>query len=277
MRPPLGAFYAVAMSDSAPVPPIVTFTTDFGSADFYVAAMKGALLRHCPRATAVDVTHAVPRHDVLFGAIVLEQAVDAFPPGTVHVAVVDPGVGTERRLLIARWPGQTVVCPDNGLLTWLWRRRGPAAALFELTWRPPTHSHVFHGRDILAPAAGLLASGTPPEQVGRPAAEIVLLDVFPATDLRAGGSILYVDHFGNTTTNVPAALFEGVDVACTNVLVAGTSVGPIRRTYGDVAPGEPLALIGSSGLLEIAVREGSAAELLGLGVGARVEIAVQSP
>ena len=258
------------MTDAAPAPPIVTVTTDFGTADFYAAAMKGAVLRQCPRATVVDVTHAVPRHDVLYGSIVLERAVDAFPPGTVHVAVVDPGVGTGRRLLVARWPGQTVVCPDNGLLTWAWRRRGPAAALYELTWRPAAHSAVFHGRDIIAPAAGMLAAGTSPERLGRWVNDPVLLDVAPATDPSTGGTIIHIDHFGNATTNVPADVLRGADVA--DVRAAGRSLGPLRTTYGDVARGQPLALVGSSGLLEVAVREGSAAAVLGLAVGDAVTL-----
>jgi S-adenosylmethionine hydrolase len=262
------------MIDSASAPPIVTLTTDFGLSDFYVAAMKGALLRHCPGATLVDVTHAVRRHDVLNGAIALERAVEAFPPGTVHVAVVDPGVGTDRRLLVARWPGQTVVCPDNGLITWAWRRRGPAVTVHELTWRPAAHSHVFHGRDILAPAAGMLAAGTPPERLGRWVNDPVLLDVASAADLSAGGTILHLDHFGNATTNLPAALLDGVEIA--DIRAAGRRLGPPRRTYSDVRPGEPLALIGSSGLLEIAVREGSAAAALGLAVGDRVEVVLVS-
>jgi S-adenosylmethionine hydrolase len=269
LRPSLRPFYAEAMPESAP-PPVATFTTDFGSADFYVAAMKGALLRHCPRATIVDVSHAVPRHDVLRGAILLERAVDAFPPGTVHVAVVDPGVGTSRRLLIAQWPGQTVVCPDNGLITWTWRRRGPATSVHELTWRPAVHSHVFHGRDILAPAAGKLASGASIGQLVRPMADPVLLPVAPAESLSAGGTVIYVDHFGNATTTIGAELLAGVEVA--DVRVRGRSVGPPRRTYGDVAVGQPLALVGSSGLLEIAVREGSAAAVLGLCVGDAVRV-----
>lgn len=271
--------------------PVVTFLTDFGLADFYVGAMKGALLRFCRAATIVDVTHAVPRHDIRFGAIMLERAVVAFPPGTVHVAVVDPGVGTARRILVARIAGQTVVCPDNGLLTWAWRRCGAGEAqgvpqamgapratgvpaqevqAYELHWRPAAHSHVFHGRDIMAPAAGLIAGGTPIDRLATPIADPVLLDMAPATDVRQGGEILHVDHFGNATTNVPEALLAGVR----DVRVRGTSVGPPRRMYGDVDPGRPLALVGSSGLLEIAVREGSAAGQLGLSVGDRVAMEV---
>lgn len=257
-------------------PPVVTFTTDFGVSDSYVGAMKGALLRRCPRATLVDVTHAVPRHDVLAGSVALERAVASFPDGTTHVAVVDPGVGTDRRVLVARWAWQTVVCPDNGLLTWAWRRHG-RPEVYELTWRPPAGhgevepSHVFHGRDILAPAAGLLAGGSAVEALARPLADDpVLLDAAPAADLRRGGVVLHVDHFGNATTNVPAALLAGAPVR--DVRAGGRSLGPVRRTYQDVGPGEPLALVGSSGLLEVAVNRGSAADVLGIKVGDGIEV-----
>lgn len=250
-------------------PPVVTLTTDFGTDDFYVAAMKAAVLRQCPVAMLVDVTHAVPRHDILFGAIMLERAIDAFGPGTIHVCVVDPGVGTSRRIVVAQWPdGQTVICPDNGLLTWAIRRRG-MPVVHELTWRPPRVSNVFHGRDLMAPAAGMLAAGRSLSDLARPVEEIILLDIAPARALAEGGTILHIDHFGNATTTIPA---EVLDDEVREVRVGGRSVGGLRKTYGDVAPGEALALIGSSGLLEIAVREGSAREVLGLRVGDRVEV-----
>src|SRR5688500_2236601 len=138
--------------------PIVTLTTDFGTSDFYVAAMKAVLIRHCPEVRLIDVTHAVPRHDILCGSITLERAVSGFPEGTIHLAVVDPGVGTDRRLLVTRLNDQLIVCPDNGLITWPWHRLGPGEA-FELTWRPAKSSETFHGRDVMAPVAGMLADG----------------------------------------------------------------------------------------------------------------------
>ena len=257
------------MPDSAP--PLVTLTTDFGQADFYVAAMKGSLLRYCPRAVLVDVTHAVPRHDILFGSFMLERAISAFPDGTIHIAVVDPGVGTHRRILVARWTWQTVFCPDNGLITWASRRHGQPD-LYELTWRPPATSAVFHGRDIMAPAAGMLAAGSAIDAIARPAADQVLLDIAPATNVQHGGVILHIDAFGNATTNVPAELLIGTTTI--DVQAAARSLGSLRRTYHDVPPGTPLALIGSSGLLEIAVCEGSAADVLGLCVGDRMEVTV---
>ena len=245
-----------------PPPPLITLTTDFGTADHYVAAMKAVLLSACPAATLVDVTHQVPRQDVAAGSFTLERAVAAFPAGTVHLAVVDPGVGTDRRLLVAEVNGATVVCPDNGLITWAWRRRGGTAR--ELTWRPPTASHTFHGRDVMAPVAGRIAAGG---SFDFPSIYPVLLDLRPAATGRSG-VVIHVDGYGNATTNVPAELLPIHGRWHTKA----HDVGPLRRTYGDVPVGTPLALVGSSELLEIAVRDGSAASKLGLRIGDRVDV-----
>src|SRR5437762_2205621 len=255
--------------------PIVTLTTDFGTSDFYVAAMKAVLLRACPDARLIDVTHGVPRHDILCGSITLERAVDGFPAGTTHLAVVDPGVGTNRRLLVAQIKGQRVVCPDNGLITWAWRRHGREdARTYELTWRPDRQpSDTFHGRDIMAPAAGLIAAGVAPERLAVPIVNPILLEVTP-TDGQAGSArIIHVDTFGNATTNLSRELLGERRLKA--VRVKGRDLGRLRRTYWDVAPGKPLALIGSSGLLEVAVRDGSAVEELGVRVGDEVEVAIE--
>ena len=249
--------------------PIVTLTTDFGTSDFYVAAMKAVLIRHCPDVRLIDVTHNVPRHDVLCGSITLERAVDGFLPGTIHLAVVDPGVGTDRHLLVARVKSQLIVCPDNGLVTWPWRRLGPGEA-YELTWRPRKSSNTFHGRDVLAPVAGMLANGEALDALARPLDRPVLLDIEPADVTASCGRVIHIDHFGNATTNVLHDVLRHRDVR--QVAVRGRKVGKVRRTYWDVAPGKPLALIGSSGLLEIAVRDGSAAEDLKIRVGDEVSV-----
>lgn len=253
--------------------PIVTLTSDFGTVDFYVAAMKAALLRHCPEARLIDVTHGVPRHDILCGSITLERAVDGFPPGTTHLAVVDPGVGTDRRILVTRVKGQTVVCPDNGLITWSWRRHGGGAA-HRLTWepsRPP--SNTFHGRDVMAPVAGMLASGTPVASLAQPIDDPVLLDVTPHGGEGGVARVIHIDVFGNATTDLSHDLLGARRVK--SVRVAGRDLGRLRRTYWDVPPGKPLALIGSSGLLELAVRDGSAALELGVRVGDEAEVALE--
>jgi S-adenosylmethionine hydrolase len=248
--------------------PIVTLTSDFGTSDFYVAAMKAVLIRHCADIRLIDVTHAVPRHDVLCGSITLERAVDGFPPGTIHLAVVDPGVGTDRRLLVTELKGQFIICPDNGLITWPWRRLGPGKA-HELTWRPSHSSNTFHGRDVMAPVAGMLADGKSLRAVSHPINDPVLLDITPA-GVAGFGRVIHIDHFGNATTNVLHHDLRTRDVR--QVTVRGRKVGKIRRTYWDVAPGKPLALIGSSGLLEIAVRDGSAAADMKIRVGDEVQV-----
>jgi hypothetical protein len=249
--------------------PIVTLTTDFGLLDSYVAAMKAALIRRCPDARLIDVTHNVPRHDVLCGSITLERAVDGFPPGTIHLAVVDPGVGSDRRLLIAEVAEQLIVAPDNGLITWAWRMHMGGRA-HELTWGPDkAPSHTFHGRDILAPAAGMLACTEPLAKLTRPMDDPILLGILPAEPRATAGQVIHVDHFGNATTNLPRPI---VEKPALSIRVNGKALGKLKRTYWDVAPGKPLALIGSSGLLEIAVRDGSAAKQLKLKVGDEVTI-----
>lgn len=242
--------------------PIITLTTDFGMSDAYVGEMKGVILNRCPGARLVDISHQIPPQDVLSGSIVLERILRVFPAGTIHIVVVDPGVGTSRRLLVGQTNDQWIFAPDNGLITWAWHRIGNIRVQ-ELLFRPvKTPSRTFHGRDILAPAAALLASGqvesVPTIRLDHP----VLLDVAPAGSLEEA-RVIHVDHFGNVTTNVPVELLSN------DTYVLG--VGPIRNTYSDVKVGEPLALIGSSGLLEIAVRNQHAASQLNLTVGSKIQ------
>jgi len=246
---------------------IITLTTDFGLSDFYVAALKAVLLRRCPTATLIDITHNVPRHDILCGSVTLERAIDCFPPGTVHLAIVDPGVGTDRDLLIVRIKQSTVVCPDNGLITWAWHCHQPATAR-RITWRPSRVSPTFHGRDILAPIAAMIAAGRPISRLSRPAVAPVLLNIKPA--VTPHGQIIQIDHFGNATTNIPADLVRSRRPK--SISLRARNVGSLQRTYADVPPGQPLALINSSGLLEIAVRDGSAEKKLRLRIGDKVQM-----
>ena len=253
--------------------PIVALTTDFGTTDSYVAEMKAVLLSRCPGVTIVDVTHEIGPQDVLGGSFILDRAIRAFPPGTIHVAVVDPGVGTARKLLVVEIGHQQVVCPDNGLITWPWRRLGGARAR-ELVWRPPQASSTFHGRDVLAPAAAMLALGRTRGVLGE-VCEPVLLSVAPTADRPAEGEVIHIDHFGNATTNVPA---EAIVVSTpVSIRFRRRLLGPLRYTYADVPVGRPIALIGSSGLLEIAVRNGSAARSLRIQVGDRLTIEYARP
>jgi S-adenosyl-L-methionine hydrolase (adenosine-forming) len=246
--------------------PIVTLTTDFGLCDHYAAAIKAAVLRQCPPANLIDITHLTPPQDILSASILLERAVAAFDAGAIHLAVVDPGVGTRRRLLITKIREQFIVCPDNGLVTWAWRRMGPGIAA-ELLWRPAKHSATFQGRDIMAPAAGLLAAGKKWTQLTKTISDPVLLPVELAERLEQA-RIIHIDHFGNATTNIEGERLAGRPAWV--VRVRGRRIGPVRRVYADVADGRPIALIGSSGLLEIAVRNGSAAAELNLKPGDRV-------
>jgi len=243
--------------------------------------MKAVLIRECPAARLIDVTHAVPRHDILCASITLERAIDGFPKNTVHLAVVDPGVGTDRRLIIARINDQYVVAPDNGLITWAWRvhsvtpgqsaapPRATVTQAGEITRVSQNASPTFHGRDILAPIAGMLSRGVPMSDLTRPIDDPILLDnLAPANCDDSRGTVIHIDHFGNATTNIRQdALREKPAV---NIRVNRRTIGKLKRTYWDVAPGKPLALIGSSGLLEIAVRDGSAHDDLKIRVGDEV-------
>lgn len=255
---PIVATMAGGSFDSAR---IITLLTDFGLQDWYVATMKGVLIAACPRAPLVDITHRVPPGDILCASITLERAIDGFPPGTVHLAVIDPGVGSARRILAVRIAEQWIICPDNGLITWAWQRH-PGGKAYEVTWRPKRSSSTFHGRDIMAPVAGMIAEGSEIEAIGRPIEDPILLDVKVAPPTAKSAQIIHIDHFGNATTNLPASVAEANPRA--QYHIGQRNVGRLKRTYTDVAPGQPLALIGSSGLLEIAVRDGSAAKALGL-------------
>src|SRR5213075_3195280 len=175
--------------------------TDFGLDDWYVAAMKAVLLSHSP-ARLVDITHTIPPGDIVKASITLERALATFPPTTIHLAVIDPTVGSDRRGLIVRIHQQLVVCPDNGLITWATRRLGPFEA-FVITWKPPTQSQTFHGRDLFSPVAGMLASFRAILDLAKPISDPVLLDLNLSTG--PTGQIVHIDHFGNATTNIPAS------------------------------------------------------------------------
>ena len=260
---------------------IVTLLSDFGAADFFVGAMKGAVLSVNREATLVDITHEIPAHDVQAGAWTLLAAYAAFPPATVHVAVVDPGVGSERRPLVVSAGGHLFVGPDNGLFSYVIEREGGAA--FHLTrsefFRPQVSS-TFHGRDVFAPVAGALAQGIAPEKLGEPIADYVrLAPLRPrrAADGTLEASVIHVDRFGNCITNItPPDVAEGaLRTGRAHLIVGGREVRRFQRFFaeGEGAP-EPLFTIwGSAGFLEIAAFQSSAARLLGVGRGAPVRVA----
>ncbi len=243
---------------------LVTLTTDFGTADGYVGAMKGVLYGAAPGVVVVDITHAVPRHDVAAGAHALATAAPWFPPWTVHVAVVDPGVGGRRRDVVVVAAEQIFVGPDNGILSLAAPRPDAVYEIAAADFRAARVSPTFHGRDVFAVAAARLAAGAPPEQAGPP---VTLVGSLPRPDGTVH-QVVHVDAFGNLVTDL-----DGDDVAPgSRVRVAGRDVGGVHRTFEDVARGELVAYVGSGGTVEIAVREGSAATALGAGRGAPVDL-----
>lgn len=290
--------------------PIITLTTDFGEADGYVGTMKGVILGICPAARIVDLSHAVGPQDVAGGAFVLYRSAPYFPPGTIHVAVVDPGVGSTRRALLLVTADGLFVGPDNGLFTYVlrdavarargWTGRDGVPAVWDpgfdlaavlaatdpapgpqsyLLANPaygrPTRSATFHGRDVFAPVAAHLAAGVAPGTVG-PALSLTDLILLPGvtptvTPTAIQGRVIAADHFGNLITNIAAGLVAPLGPPESLQVTAGAQrLRGIAPTYAAGAPGTPLALLNSADLLEIAVREGHAGRALGLGVGAPV-------
>ena len=274
---------------------VITLTTDFGTRDGYVGAMKGVLLREFPAARIVDISHDIAAQDVAAGAHCLAQAATYFPDGTVHVGVVDPGVGSARRALVIESFGSLYVGPDNGLLT----RAAPVGDGKSVVWPidriPPGWAvhPTFHGRDLFARVAGRLAAGTSVSEfssrpLSTPPVRLALEVPEHDEDGTLVGAVIHIDRFGNVVTNVKRAelrnllvdsdgaladtLHRDIEVAGRLVVEIADQALPVVRTYADVEPGSPLAYIGSSGDLELAIREGSAAEWLGAKRGMRLRV-----
>ncbi len=250
--------------------PVITLTTDFGHADGYVGIMKGVILDICPEATLVDISHDIQPQAVRQAAYVLSTAAPFFPPDTIHLVVVDPGVGTARRPVAVQGEQATYVAPDNGVLSTVIDQDPPHLIihLTEPRFRLPQVSVTFHGRDVFAPAAAHLAQGSNPGDMGKPlsASDLITLPSL-APCLQPDGSwqgeVIHVDHFGNLVTN----LHLPVSDAPISIQVGGMTITGLGRTFAAVAPGELVAYVGSTGYLEIATREGSAAAQLGVGIG----------
>ena len=259
---------------------IVTLLTDFGTADYFVGALKGAVLASNPLARVVDITHEVPPFDVEAGAFTLRAAFETFPEGTVHVAVVDPGVGSARRAIAVEGRGHTFVGPDNGLFGHVYERVRPFR-VFQLTnakYFRREVSPTFHGRDIFAPVAGALSRGVRAEELGPEVFDFVRLPaavVERTADGKLVGAVIHVDRFGNLITNLtPEDLNEEAVARGARLRIAGREVRRFRRFFAEDAEGagEPFAVWGSAGLLEVAVFRDSAARVLGVGRGERVEV-----
>lgn len=256
-------------------PAIIALTTDFGEGSRYVPAMKGVILSINPFVQLVDVTHSIPAQDIRCGANVLAETARWFPPETIHVAVVDPGVGSSRRIVYARIGTQHFIAPDNGLLSRLASVERPAkiVSIEQPEYWLPKVSATFHGRDIMAPVAARLSLGLQPEKLGRPIDQLVELPYAEVRQVanRIEGEVIEVDSFGNLITNITQAMLKGVprdesvSVACEAHQTQG-----IFATYSDQPPMTLMAHVGSTGRLELAVVDENASAMLGLGVGAPV-------
>ena len=252
-------------------PPIITLLTDFGMADHFVAAMKGVILTKTPNVRIVDLTHQIPAQDVAAAAFSLLGAFEAFPPKTIHVAVVDPGVGSKREALVAEAAGQIFVGPNNGIFTYIFERHVPVArAITSERWFRHPVSATFHGRDVFAPVAAAIAKGEKLTSLGPRINGLVKLPslaVERSSDGKLRGRIIHIDHFGNCITNFTQADFPQADGS--NILLNGRRISSFRRFFSDDQSDRQkvFAYWGSVGFLEIAVKNGSAAKLLKVRTG----------
>jgi len=254
--------------------PLITLTTDFGVRDWFVGTMKGVILGIQPRATVVDITHEIPAGDVRGGAFALAASWHFFPKGTVHVVVVDPGVGSARKAIAVQTAKAVFIGPDNGVLSCALARKKVTAihALENEAYFLLPVSRTFHGRDVFAPVAAHLSRGVPIRRLGPALKEFVRLD-WPGPQKQRGGivgQVVYIDRFGNAITNLEGGLLRGWERAACKVYARGRLVCPLKTFYQGVAPKTPVALVGSGGFLEIALNGGSAAKTLGLRIGTRV-------
>jgi len=265
------------MANDAPPPAIITLTTDFGVGSRYVAAMKGVILSINPHAQIVDISHAVPPRDIRAGAIVLAETACWFPPGTIHVAVVDPGVGSKRRIIYAQIGTQQFVAPDNGLLSRLATVTRPTKIVGvedRKHWLPEV-SRTFHGRDIMAPVAARLSLGLEPEKLGLPVKQLVELPWAEVQQVpnRIDGEVVEVDSFGNLITNITRAMLEGVPRGDSVIITCEEhETQGIFATFSDQPPMTFMAHVGSTGRLELAIVDENASAMLGVRVGAAVRV-----
>ncbi|SIO14658.1 hypothetical protein SAMN05444166_2696 [Singulisphaera sp. GP187] len=261
-------------------PAILTLTTDFGSEGVYVAAVKGVILGLAYHTQFVDVTHTISPQNILEGAFVLSGLIDVFPKGTVHLAVVDPGVGTDRRLIVALVADHWFVLPDNGLLSAVTRDRQPSGVweIANPAFRRVPVSSTFHGRDILAPAAAHLLVGGDPAELGPVRTKFITLRNFEAVEHETGfvGEVILRDSFGNLITNIEAKRLGDLSRKDWTIEVAGARIEGLGRTYADESPGTLVALPGSSGWIEISIVNGDAGRHLTAGPGTTVWMKHQS-
>ncbi len=258
------------------MPRLITLLTDFGTQDTFVGVLKGVIKSLAPEVEIVDLTHHVPPQDIGAGAFLLKTAYRFFPPGTIHLAVVDPGVGGTRRPVAAHIGDFTYVCPDNGLLSHVLSENTlhQAVTLDNACYHLPQVSRTFHGRDIFAPAAAHLADGVSLDSLGTPADT---LETFPVSQPLVFGDtvichVIYSDVFGNVFLDLTEDRANAWGVSRFAIPVSGQVIPGPFNSYSDVPEGTPLALFGSSGHLEIAARNGNAREQLGLTIGDTVTV-----
>ncbi len=252
--------------------PILTLTTDFGTSDHYVGVMKGVILSICPQARIVDICHHVAPFEIGEGAYTIAQSYAYFPKKTVHVVVVDPGVGTARRPILVEAAEQYFVAPDNGVLSMVYAREKHRVRLIENSryFHKPV-SGTFHGRDIFSPVAAHVAAGVAPSEIGKPIQDYLRPEF--AQPRRSGkseaawtGCVLKIDHFGNIVTNFHVRDFPQERMV---LAVGRRKISAVAGSYADGRPGEPFVIVGSSGYLEVSVNRGSAAQQLGCKPGAQ--------
>jgi len=257
---------------------IITLTTDFGTSDHFSGTMKGVILGISPAAAIVDITHQVQPFDVTDGAFTIAQAAPYFPKKTIHVVVVDPGVGSARRPLLAEMGGQYFIAPDNGVLSMIFARgKAVVRHIANDRYFLKPLSRTFHGRDVFAPVAAYLASGILPSRFGPRIDDPIVLNF--DTPVSKGhqawtGSILKVDRFGNLITNLDVHKFAGVSTRAFALKVGSQTITRLALTFTECEPGELFVVAGSSGFLEVASNSGSAANLLGCGAGSPVELTI---
>jgi S-adenosylmethionine hydrolase len=256
--------------------PVVTLTTDFGLSDHYVGTMKGVILRICPNAQVVDISHDVMAYGVAEGAYVIAQAYRYFPKRTVHVVVVDPGVGSQRRAIVAEAGGQYFVAPDNGVLGMIYaREKHKVRVLANERYFVKPVSRTFHGRDIFSPVGAHLAAGVKASRLGKRVDDYVQPDFARPAQTKPGtwsGHILKIDRFGNIVTNFRASDLPKPAAGSISLTIGSHAVTSVAANYADSAPGEPFVISGSGGYLEVSINQSSAARRIGCQAGDRVEL-----
>lgn len=258
---------------------VITLTTDFGVQDHYVGVLKAMLISIAPEARLIDISHQIPPQDIMAGAWVVRNTAMLYPPDSVHLVVVDPGVGTARKPVALRINDQFFVGPDNGIFSLIADSHSyQAVELTNTEYWLPSQSRTFHDRDIFAPVAAHLSRGVPLNDLGKPSEQLETYRwAVPISDKDGiQGWIVHIDHFGNLISNIPGKMIrEAAAVADLKIYVGNTILEKIVDTFGDVEEGEPAAYIGSSGVLEVAINKGSARQMLGVEKGAQISIVVQ--